>query len=182
MAACDSGSGSPSSAVQQPGGPSGVLLPGPPAGFTGQLDTSLSVQAASAATPAQPAATAQALSSGGYGAGQERVWAKGSEYITAIGLQFSTDIDAANFVHFEVSQISASPAAVVTPLSAIPGATSFTLFGLTRKGSRQSFCQGVWFSVTRNAFELLDCADAPRYPDVVDKLAREQYSRATAQS
>lgn len=182
LAACEGGSGTPSSAVQPASGPSGILLPGPPPGFASKIDSGLTLQTASAATPAQPGATQQALSSGGYSAGQERIWLKGSEYVTAIVLQFSTEVDAANFVRFELTQIGSSPAATESSYSAIPGAGAFSLYGLTRKGSTQSFCQGVWFAAAQNAFELMDCAGAPRYPDLVDKLAQQQYARATGGS
>lgn len=182
LLACGEGASGPSSsAVVGAGSGEAALLISAPAGFGTRLDSGLSLQSASAATPAAPTATQQALRGGGFSSGQERVWTRGGEYVTDLVVQLSTDIDAAGFVRFEVGQIGASPAAQAGPLTSIPGASAFGLFGFTRQGSRQTFCSGVWFPYAREAFELLDCSGAPPYPNFVQTLAQQQYARVSGQ-
>jgi hypothetical protein len=181
LAACGDGSGVPSSAVPpSTTGPASALLEQPPAGFQLTLDSTLNLAQASIATPAGQAATATALRGAGFSGGQERVWSKSDEHVTALVLELDTDVDAAAFVQFEREQISASPAAAVSPDADIPASFTFALYGVTRQGSHQTFCQGVWFPAGSRAFELTDCAGAPRYPNLVEGLARQQFARATS--
>jgi hypothetical protein len=182
LTACGGGSGVPSSAVQpaSTSGPAGALLTQPPAGFQLTLDSSLNLSQASIATPAAQAATATALRGAGFSGGQERVWTKSDEHVTDLVLELGTDVDAAAFVQFEREQISASPAAAVSADAAIPASFAFTLYGVTRQGSHQTFCQGVWFPAGSRAFELTDCAGSPRYPNLVQGLAEQQAARADA--
>lgn len=182
LSACSSDSGPQSSAVPPPStsGPAALLLTEPPAGFQLTLDSALNLAQASIATPAAQAATAEALRSAGFSAGQERVWSKGDEHVTDLVLELDTDVDAAAFVQFESRQIGASPAAALSTDASIPASVAFSLYGLTRQGSHQSFCQGVWFPAAAKAFELLDCAGSPRYPNFVQGLAQQQYARASA--
>ncbi len=183
LTACAGGMGGQSSAVaaQSSSGPAAVLPEQPPAGgFSMTLDVSLNLGNASIATPGAQAATAEALRAAGFSSGQERVWTKGAEHVTDLVLQLDTEIDTAAFVQFEAKQIAASRAATTSAFNAIPSGLAFSLYGFTRQGSQQTFCQGVWFPAGTRVFELTDCAGAPRYPDFVGGLARQQYARASS--
>ena len=157
-----------------------MLLTEPPADFQLAVDSGLSLSTASTATPAPPAATAAALRSAGFSAGQERVWSKGDEHVSDLILALDTEVDAAAFVQFEGKQIAASPAAATSADPQIPASVTFTLYGVTRQGSHQTFCQGVWFPAGARVFELTDCAGAPPYPNLVQGLAQQQFARASS--
>ena len=171
LAACDSSSASGTSGGASP------LLTQAGAGFTQKLDVALDLDAASRATPAPAAATRSVLRDQGFSKGAERVWTEGDEYITALSLNLSTGFAAGTFVTFEAGQLRSSPSVVVYPDTQIPGAEAFTLNGATRAGGRQTFCQGVWYALGTAAYEVDDCADAPRYPDVALGLALKQFER-----
>lgn len=169
LAACESSNASGSAGGGDP------LLTGAGPGFTQKLDVTLDLDAASRATPAAAAATRSVLREQGFSKGAERVWTAGDEYVTALSLDLSTGFAAGAVVGFEAGRLRASPSVVVYPDGQIPGAEAFTLNGATRAGGRQTICEGVWYALGSAAYEVDDCAGAPRYPDFVLGLALKQY-------
>lgn len=146
-------------------------------GFAQKLDAAMNLDAASKATPADAAATRSELRDQGFSSGEERVWTKGDEYVTVLDLGLSSSFAAATFVTFEEGQLRSSPSVVTYTDPRIPSSVAYTLNGQTRAGAHQTFCEGVWYSLGSAAYEVNDCASAPRYPDFVLNLANKQFTQ-----
>jgi hypothetical protein len=160
-------------------GPSGPTTLDSLSGFQPKIGSTVDLKTAAAATPANPAAARDALRQGGFSAGTERVFIKGDEFVTVLAFAFSTDIDAGQFIAFERSALTSTPAAALYDDQAIPGSFGFDLAGGTRSGNRTVFCQGVWFVARANAYQVTDCAGSPRYPDLAESVALRQYRAAS---
>jgi len=152
-----------------------LLLSQAPAGYRLRVDTSLPLDKVAAATPADPAASTAQLRSDGFLGGWSRVWTSGDDDVEVVAMELGDQFRAADFVRFQLGQLAQGAGVVTYAAGGIPGATAFSLSGNTRARRRQVFCQGVWLTVGQYAFEITDCAGAPRYPDLALKTARQQY-------
>ena len=164
--------------VGQPPTTRDLLLDKPPGGFTGNLDTALSIDQASAALSTDPAPTLAQLSALGYSEGAEKVWVRGTEYVIDLVFQFNSTVGPGSLVGFERSQLSWRAAVTLFDDGDVPGAQGIVISAVTRAGSRQVFCEGAIFALDRFVFEVEDCADGPRYSADPLGLTRAQYERA----
>ncbi|MFN2465086.1 MAG: hypothetical protein ABR598_02335 [Candidatus Dormibacteria bacterium] len=155
-----------------------LVVSAPPSGFTQHLNAELTADSASTSTPADPKKTTSQLQGDGFRTGWARNWVSGPEDLEVIALVFQDPVHADDFIKFEIQQVRRGAGVSTYPDVHVPGGTAFTFFGHTRAGSRQVFCQGEWFLVAQYAFEVTNCSDSPRFPELVAKTAMEQYRQA----
>ena len=158
-----------------------VVLSGPPPGYAAEPlgdNGNLSLDQASAATPADPPAVQGYLQSHAWRGAYGRVWTSGSDYAEVLGYAFAAAAQAQGFVNLQVSQLQSSPANEVYPLAEVPGAEAFILYSQTRVGNRDVFCNGVWFAVRERSFEVLTCGATPGSGSLAAQLAAQQLQQA----
>lgn len=119
------------------------------------------------------------LETSGFQGGYSRVWTKGDDYVTALAHEFSSDRGAKRLVAFEIAQLSDTSTERFT-VNDIAGARGYILSGVKRKGQDPVFCQGVWFAVSTQAFGVSTCGAQPNTTATAERLAVEQYERASA--
>jgi hypothetical protein len=163
---------------QLPGDARSMVIATPPAGFSERLDGLLSSESAATGTPAKPGATTTQLQGDGFLTGWARTWSSGGEDLEVYTVELTDEFHSEDFVRFELQSLAGGQGVTSYPDPSVPQATAFTFFGNTRARSRQVFCQGVWFPVSQWAFEVTDCADTPRYADLMLATARQQYVAA----
>jgi hypothetical protein len=174
LAACDDAS-SPSSDPL-----ASLLVVPPPTGYT-QSDASghLDLESAAASTPADPARLSRELSGDGFDHGWAQVWVKGGNFITYEVLRLRGAAQTSRVVALERSALQGAQGYVVTALQAVPGSVEYTMFGTTRSGGHDVFCQGVWFAVSRDVYGVTTCSPLPAGAAVVEQLATAQYGVAS---
>ena len=169
---------STSDAGGQPLTPHDLLLDTAPSGFTGKVDTPLSIDSASSTLSTAPGPTKTQLSTLGYTDGAEKVSSSGDEYVVDLVFQFNSPVGPGSMVGFIRSQLATHAAATLFSDSDVPGAQAFNVYATTRAGGRQVFCEGAVFPLDLYMFLLEDCADGPRYAAGPLTLTRTQYVRA----
>jgi hypothetical protein len=158
-----------------------LMLSSPPIGFHTQVvgdGGSLSLDDAASATPIDPARVRASLQHLSWRAAYARVWVNGAAYIEDLGFAFGSDADARAFADFEVAQLQNGVNTYVFALDAVPRAQVFIVNTVTRIGGRNVYCDGVWFPLHANTFEVLACADSPGDWHQVAQLATDQYRHA----
>ncbi|MFN2462865.1 MAG: hypothetical protein ABR573_03050 [Candidatus Dormibacteria bacterium] len=173
LAACDAGSGQ--------GGDTRNLIvsEGPPA-MRRTLDVEQPLERARSSTSADPGRTASQLKADGFSTGFARTWTSGPEDVEVLQFALSDEFHSRDFVQFELLSLSHGAGVLVAPHPTVPDSTIFTFNGRTRARVRQVFCQGAWFVVVQYAFEVTDCSDTPRYPNVMVDVTQRQYLSAVA--
>jgi hypothetical protein len=162
----------------QPITPKDLLLDRPPAGFKVAVDADLPISTAVSALSTDPGATRTQLSAFGYGGGAERVWTKGDEYVSDLVFALNSPVGPGSLISFVRSQLKPRAAVTLFDVGDEPGAQGFDLYGVSRVGNRQVFCQGVMLPLDRYMFQVTDCAGGPRYSAGPLGLGRTQYERA----
>jgi hypothetical protein len=158
--------------------PRDLLLDRAPKGFKPGLDTGLPLSTAASALATDPDHTRTELGAFGYIEGAERVWTKGDEYVSVLAFEMTSTVGPGSLVAFIRDELGQRPSVTLFDYADAPGALGFNLFGLSRAGGRQVFCQGVVFPLSRYLFQVEDCAGGPRYSAAPLTLARGQYERA----
>jgi hypothetical protein len=138
------------------------------ASATGPMD--LELAAGSTAVPSR--LLKPFLRQHGYQFGYSRVWQRGTEVRTALGLHFFADRNADDFVTFSADRLATSAYFVPFTDSVVPGSRGFQLTSKVRGATR--FCSGEYFSVDRDAFVVTHCADFPVPSQSVAALAQRQ--------
>lgn len=159
-----------------------IVLSAAPTGYSAQPvaggDGTVSIDDASSATPADPAAVHAFLQSSSWRGTVVRVWVSGQDYAEDIGFAFASAGDAQRFAQLEVDALRASPTNYVYTVPQIPAAQAFILYSQTRVGGRNVFCNGIWFPFQAQTFELLTCGAVPQDGQLAISLATAQLQRA----
>lgn len=157
-----------------------LLVPDGPQGMTQTINAAQPLNIAKAATPADPGRTANQLQGDAYLGGYARTWTRGPEAVEVLEFAFGDEFHSRDFVHFELLELSKGLGVFAAPHPTVPDSTIFTFNGKTRARSRQVFCQGSWFVVAQYAFEVTDCSDTLRYPNLMVDLTQRQYLATVA--
>lgn len=155
-----------------------LVLNQTPQGFHSQSvgdNGTLSIDDASAATPADPTTVRQYLNSSSWRGAYARVWVSGSDYVEDLGYTFASSDGAAGLVKLETTTLQAGQGNYVYPFTAIPGAQGFVLYSQTRVGGHDVFCNGIWFAHSTDAFEILTCGATPGDDSRASQLADQQF-------
>lgn len=155
-----------------------IESPGPGFSVNSRVTGPMDLDTASNATESPPAGTRKTLEDAGFGGGYVRVWNSGNQYMGDQVLSFDHPVDAQRFADYEVTFLKAQVSAFVFPEPSIPGATGFLLNGTTRTRPN-IFCEGIWFAVDVDAFNLYYCD--PQHPVAAAPLeaaATAQYRAA----
>jgi hypothetical protein len=135
----------------------------------------LATAANSAETPSE--ATRRALQDSTFSGGFYKLWDQGTQYVADVVFAFDHPVDANRFLQFEVDYLHRSPTASTYSDPTIPGATGFLLNGVTHTHP-SVFCQGIWFAVNAEVFNLYHCDPLmPTGTTLVEVVARAQYLR-----
>jgi hypothetical protein len=177
LSACDD------SAATNPGGSAAAaaqLLGSGPQGFTLNAAASgpLSLAAARVATLADPDTLGTALGRNGFDAGHATVWQHGTDYETDMVLRFHTSEQALAVLDVEHQAMRSGTGVFASAVESIPNSWAYTMFGATRSGGRQVFCQGVWFAVDADLYGVTTCGATPAGESAAVARAGQQYQRA----
>jgi hypothetical protein len=142
-----------------------------------QVSGELGAEAASTATPMDPAKLARALVDAHFESGYSRVWESGKSYVTVLVFAFPGAHQAAQVVDAENAYLQTGLGIVISGDRAIPGAWTYILYGDTRVNSRGVFCQGEWFGADRYAVTVTTCSDHPGDVEQVRDLSSLEYAR-----
>ena len=172
LTGCDSGATSSLASVALSAAPPGYSAQ--PVGDNGAL----SVDDASSASPADPTSVRNFLNNSTFQGGFERVWTHGDDFITDLIYQFGDGATAVRFMTLETEQIKSFKGDYTYPAPQLGNGQGFVLYSTTRSGDKSVFCNGVWFTVSNRAFQLLDCSVNPGGATRVLELAAQQYQQA----
>jgi hypothetical protein len=173
LTACDDSSkpsGNAATALLLPGGPQGYTLN---ASASGPLD----LNSARVATIADPDTLGTALGRNQFDTGASAVWQQGDDYETDIVFRFHTPAQAQAVLDVEHRAMDALGSVATAP-DTIPQAWAYTMFGSTRSGGKQVFCQGVWFAASADLYGITTCSPLPGGEDRMLARAALQLQRA----
>jgi hypothetical protein len=139
---------------------------------TGTMD--LDLAAAATVIPAEQ--LRDWLRTHGFQGGYSRVWARGTEQVTALAYRFFADRDAEAFVSYSADLAATSSYYTKADDPAVPGARAFAMVTRGRNGTQ--FCGQEYFTVYRDAFVVTRCAGFPVPSTSVAQLAQRQLIHA----
>lgn len=153
----------------------------PPAGYTASATATgpLDLDAARQSTPADPALLGAELGRDGFDHGYARVWVSGGNFVTFEVLRLHGAAQAQSVVRLERQQLAGAQGYFTSGDPALPGSVAYTMYGTTRSGGHDVFCQGVWFPMARDVYGVTTCSPQPAGGTEVEELAEQQYA-ATA--
>lgn len=157
-----------------------VLIVSPPANeaLVKTIDAPMSQVEAAQATPLRPEAVRAYLQRSGYRGAYARIWRHNASYVTVLAYDFVGDSQASGMVDLEVKGLKTAANTYVGDHKGIPSSSVFVIGGSTRYGNHSVICEGIWFAVRTDAFDVMTCSDVPSWATEAESLAQTQYDLA----